>query len=130
MIKSGYALERVSDGVELLWWDAIPPRIDVPGELKVLFAAVPDWTDGVHRIVARDKEFDDPPPSRRIISKAAILDRLTDEQLAAAIGLMSQRQREKWRMPGSPGIYVDDPELLAVIAAIGADAEVVLAPDV
>jgi hypothetical protein len=65
---------------------------------------------------------------RRKISKSVIIDRLTDEQLAAAITGMTIRQQERWRAPDLPEVYADDPEILAVLHAIGADPEVVLAP--
>lgn len=127
MIKNGYALERIEDEVELQWFETIPSRIDIPEALIVLFSAQPDFNDGKYRIVSRDKEFPDPEPQRRLISKSLVLDRLTDEQLAAALGLMSQRQKERWRSPDKPAVFADDTELLAVLAAVGADPAVVLA---
>lgn len=69
----------------------------------------------------------DAPPSRRMIEKSVVMERLTDEQLETALSLMTSRQKERWRMPGHPQIYVDDPELLALLSAIGADADKVLA---
>jgi hypothetical protein len=68
-----------------------------------------------------------PPVLPAQIEKATILSRLTDEQLEQAISLMTVRQQERWRMPGYPMINVDDPELLAMLQAVGADPEVVLA---
>jgi hypothetical protein len=65
---------------------------------------------------------------RRVIPKAIVLERLTDAQLEQSLSLMTPRQKERWRMPGKPDIYVDDPELLGMLKAIGADAAIVLAP--
>lgn len=63
---------------------------------------------------------------RRMVPKWLIVERLTDEQLEAAMGLMSLRQAERWRAAAFPNIYTDDPEMLAVLAAVGADPAVVL----
>lgn len=70
--------------------------------------------------------YEDAP--RRMVAKWLIVSRLTDQQLADAFALMSLRQAERWRAAAFPDIYADDPEMLAVLAAIGADAETVLAP--
>lgn len=95
------------------------------------------WSDVAGRIVSTTPSMDDlvavlraseVPPYRKI-RKSTIISRLTDAQLDAAMELMSRRQKEKWRAPDWPAINVDDPELLAVLAAIGADAETVLAPE-
>jgi hypothetical protein len=67
-----------------------------------------------------------PAPIRQI-DKAVILERLTDAQLEAALGMMTARQKERWRMPGRPAINSDDPEMLALLRAVGADPAVVLA---
>ncbi len=67
------------------------------------------------------------PAPRPLIDKSTILDRLTDGQLSAALAAMTDRQKERWRMPGKPQIYKDDEELVAMLTYIGADLEVVLA---
>lgn len=64
---------------------------------------------------------DAPAAPPRQIAKATIVDRLTDQQLEAALAAMSPRQRERWRMPGYPMINVDDPEMLALLAWLGLD---------
>lgn len=64
---------------------------------------------------------------RRLIDKSLILERITDDQLSRALSLMSARQKERWRMPSKPQIYVDDPDLLMLLRAIGADTDTVLA---
>jgi hypothetical protein len=65
----------------------------------------------------------------RQISKSTVLARLTDTQLDNALGLMTNRQKERWRAPDHPKIDVDDPDLLAVLNAVGADPNIVLAPE-
>lgn len=66
-------------------------------------------------------------PPRRTIEKATIMARLTDAQLEAALSLVSIRQQERWRMPGYPSVYADDPEVVGLIQAVGANPEEVLA---
>jgi hypothetical protein len=74
-------------------------------------------------------EADESGVPTRQIEKTTIIARLTDDQLEAALGLMTTRQKELWRAPGYPAINVDDAELLAVLQAIGADAVTVLAAE-
>lgn len=69
----------------------------------------------------------EPEPVRRLVPKSVIIDRLTDAQVEQAVGLMTQKQRERWRSPDKPRVYFDDPETLAVLQAIGADPSVVMA---
>jgi hypothetical protein len=71
-------------------------------------------------------EVIDEEPVVRTIGKSVVLSRLTDAQLDAALGLMTNRQKERWRAPDNPAINVDDPELLGLLSAIGADPDVVL----
>jgi hypothetical protein len=42
---------------------------------------------------------------------------------------MTTRQKERWRAPDRPAIYADDPEANALLDAIGADGNVILAPE-
>lgn len=130
MIQNGFALERIETGEELAWWISVPDRIDIPGTSIVLFAAQPDWSNEEFRIVGKPKELPDPQPTPRLISKATILARLTDQQYDAAFSAMTPRQIERWRTPGSPEVSVDNPDVLAILSAIGADPAIVLAPEV
>tara|TARA_R110000868_G_scaffold13553_8_gene63052 strand:- start:629 stop:982 length:354 start_codon:yes stop_codon:yes gene_type:complete len=72
-----------------------------------------------------DADVADEP--RRLVPKSTILSRLTDQQLDAALRLMSVRQKERWRVPDKPSVYFDDPEIIAVLKAIGADPDMVMA---
>lgn len=67
--------------------------------------------------------------SRRLVPKSLIISRLTDPQLDAALAAMTPRQKERWRAPDKPAIYSDDPEIVGLIEAIGADPAVVMAPE-
>ncbi len=70
---------------------------------------------------------DDQKPKRKV-AKSLILSRITDAQLEQAMALMTVRQQERWRAPDQPAVYFDDPETIAVLQAIGADPDEVLAP--
>lgn len=69
------------------------------------------------------------PPTTLKIRKSTIIARLTDDQLAAAIGGMTLRQQERWRAPDQPLLNAGDPEAISIIEAAGADPAVILAPD-
>lgn len=69
----------------------------------------------------------DLPVERRMLPKWLVADRLTDAQLEAAFAIMSVRQQQRWWAQEFPNIYADDPEMLAVLDAVGADPAVVLA---
>ena len=132
MIQSGYALERISTGEQLAWWLEIPPRVDIPGEQIVLFAAVEGWQDGDYRIAACNKEVADPVPDRRAVSKSTIITRLNAAGLlgAASVALNADLYtRERWYAPDRPTVYADDSEALALLNAIGADPSIIMAPE-
>src|SRR5688572_27183807 len=68
---------------------------------------------------------------RRLVPKSVIVDRLNaaGKLGAARVALDANLYaRERWYAPDRPAIYFDDPEALALLAAIGADAETILAP--
>lgn len=72
----------------------------------------------------------DPPP-RRLAPKSTIVDRLhAAGKLAAAKAAIDSNLyvRERWYAPDKPAVYADDPETLGLLAAIGADPAVILAP--
>ena len=99
-----------------------PSEPETP-EGKQAVPADPIYSEGEWR---QGWVFNDVP--RRMIAKWLIVSRLTDQELADAFALMSLRQAERWRAAAFPDIYADDPEMLAILAAVGADAETVLAP--
>lgn len=71
------------------------------------------------------------PSGRRLVSKSLIISRLNDVGLLAAASPAINANlyvRERWYAPDRPAIYADDAEALALLAAIGADPETILAP--
>ena len=70
---------------------------------------------------------DTPEPEPRLVTKSVIINRLTDAQIIAALALMTPKQQERWRAPDKPAVYADDPEMLVILQAIGADPAVILA---
>lgn len=66
------------------------------------------------------------PVPRRMVRKSTIIARLTDQQLEDAMSILSLRQAERWRAPDQPAVYFDDPDMVAVLTAIGADVGVVM----
>lgn len=69
-----------------------------------------------------------PPPPRRMIGKSVIISRLTDQQVADAVALLTPKQAERWRAPDKPAVYFDDAETVAILNAVGANVEEVMAP--
>ena len=70
-----------------------------------------------------------PPPEPRRIGKSVILSRITDQQLEAALAILTPMQMERWRSPDSPTVSVEDPEVIGLVLACGADPDLVLAPE-
>lgn len=71
------------------------------------------------------------PPPRRLISKSVIIERLhiAGKLVAAQAALNADAYaRERWYAADKPAIYADDAEALALLTAIGADPEIILAP--
>lgn len=126
MIQSGFALKQKSDDTQLDEWYAVPNPINLPNGDQV-WGADETWSNDEFEVVVVKWEVPDPEPVRKSLGKSVILARLTDAQLTNALSIMSQRQKEKWRAPDKPYVYIDDPELVAVLGAIGADANTVLA---
>lgn len=72
-----------------------------------------------------------PIAARRMIRKSIVQQRLIGAGLmeAAYAALTSQPVAfARWFAPDHPEVYADDPDALALIAALGADAETVMAP--
>jgi len=68
---------------------------------------------------------------RRMIRKSLVQQRLIDAGLMelAYAALTSQPAAfARWFAPDHPEVYADDPDALAMLVAIGADAAVVMAP--
>lgn len=68
---------------------------------------------------------------RRLVLKSIIVTRLYEAgKLDAAQSALAANTyaRERWYAPDKPGVYADDAEALALLVAIGADPDVILAP--
>lgn len=94
---------------------------------------------GIPTRIASEEELDEvllaagfpdrsPNPPKRTVPKSVIVSRLTDKQLTAIRGLLTVRQEERWRAPNYPAVNHDDPDTIAVLRAVGADPDVILAP--
>jgi hypothetical protein len=96
--------------------------------------AVAGWEGGGDPPLYRIEEYEPPAPEppRATVLKSVIISRLTDEQLAMVSAAFAQpenlRLRERWYAPDRPTVYCDDPDAIAMVLAIGADPEVILAP--
>lgn len=70
------------------------------------------------------------PPVRRKISKALVHQRLIEVgKMAAAKAALDADAVAfgRWFAPGFDEVYADDPDALALLKAIGADAKVIMA---
>lgn len=89
-------------------------------EASVLF-------DGDRVIVTRKL----PQPEPRLVRKSAIIDRLHDAgKLDAAYAVIQAAplyDRQRWE--SRDAIYYNDPTMLAALNAVGADPDVILAPE-
>lgn len=110
---------------------AIQPGWDlVEGEA---FAVATDSIEGL--VLAEDGQSLRPGTSeelssRRLVSKSLIVERLNAAGLLAAAKAALDANlyaRERWYAPDKPAIYADDAEALALLAAIGANPEIILA---
>jgi len=80
-------------------------------------------------VAEMEAEAANPVPERRLVRKSLILSRPSDVQLEAALAAMTVPQKERWRSPDKPAVYADDTETRALLVAIGADPDVVLAAE-
>lgn len=71
-------------------------------------------------------------PGARLVRKSLIIERLnTAGKLAAASAVLNSDiyARERWYAPDQPGVYADNAEVLALLKAIGADSDAILASE-
>jgi len=90
--------------------------------------------------IASDAELDEVlaaygllgPTARRMVRKSVVQARLIDAGLMdAAYAALTANSAHfaRWFAPDHPEVYADDPDALALLAAIEADAESVMAPE-
>jgi hypothetical protein len=68
---------------------------------------------------------------KRKIAKSVIISRLIEaNKIGAARAVLDSNDAAyaRWWAPDRPAIYYDDPEALALLTAIGADPEIIMAP--
>ena len=70
------------------------------------------------------------PPVRRLVPKGLIVERLIAagkiEAARTALATLSVADQERWN--AKPAVYADDARALALLRAIDADSDVILAP--
>ena len=77
-------------------------------------------------------EANAPQPPRRKVLKSTVVARLiAADKIDAAFSALNANKGAfaRWFSPDHPAIYADDPEALALLAAIQADPAVIMAPD-
>lgn len=100
--------------------------------------AIRAMIDGVERDLTPEEEeafiFERAPapqPEPRLVRKAVIIDRLHAidklEAAHAVLQLASLYDRQRWEVRDA--IYFNDPTLIAVLTAIGADPDAIMAPE-
>lgn len=70
-------------------------------------------------------------PPRRKVHKSTVVARLSDDHLVAAKAIFTQMPRleARWYSPDHPSVYADDPDAIALLQAIGADPDIIMAPE-
>lgn len=68
------------------------------------------------------------PPYHRV-AKSTVLSRLGEQGATQALSSASPWQMLRWNAPDKPAVNADDPEVIALVKAVGGDPAVVLAPE-
>lgn len=72
------------------------------------------------------------PTARRKIKKSVVSARLIEAgKMSAAFQVLNSNPTyfARWFVPDRPYVYADDPDALLLLRAIGADADVIMAPE-
>lgn len=107
----------------------LPPEWFGEGETWVASedGQIGDGYDG-EVFVSPPGEPDPEPTPRRLVPKSLVIARLSDEQIEAALAIMTPRQKELWRASDRPSVHADDAATRTILVAVGADPDEVLAP--
>lgn len=103
-------------------------RFFPPADGNIDYVAVMAWVAAGGRIA----EYVAPPAEPRLVRKSLIVSRLNDVgKLAAASQALNSDlySRERWYAPDQPAVHADNPEVVALLKAIGADLATILAPE-
>lgn len=122
MMDIAYALDRLVPGAEYRGSTTANNRAAYDALVWLDARAKPSWDD----VVANGEV----PERRRYVPKYTILKRLQADgllaQAFAAFDQLSREKRELWH--AAQDIWSEDPDTLALLRAIGADPDVILAP--
>ena len=72
-----------------------------------------------------------PPPPRRMVAKLVVTQRVIDAgkiDQAMAMLQMDWAKFARWVEPDQSAVYFDDPDTVAMVAALELDPEVLMAP--
>ncbi len=119
-----------SEGLAAIGLYAPAPASEVPAGKQVVSTSV-QRVAGMVRFV--HELVDAPLLVRRMVRKSTVQARLIDAGLMeAAYALLTSNPVHfaRWFAPDQPNVYADDPDALAVLATIGADAATVMAEEV
>ncbi len=74
------------------------------------------YDDASNTVIETAPVADAPPPPPRRLAKLAIIERLTEDQIARVLGAMTLKQQERWR--AAPDVRADppDPEMVALLS--------------
>ena len=89
------------------------------------------WIDAVGGEPTADEIAAVLAPPRRLVMKSQIIDRLNGAGFLAAASAALNADlftRERWYASDKPGVYADDPAIIAFLSALGADPGTILAP--
>ena len=106
-------------------------RVDDKSSWRIDFAdgATADQKTAAEQVVAA---FDvKEPASHYLVDKSIVVQRLiAANKINAAYAALTSNAAyfARWFAPGHPNVYADDPDALTLLAAIGADPKVILAP--
>ena len=102
---------------------------DLPDDVREQIEA--EWTPEVRAAFIAETTKPEPADGKRLVLKSVIISRLIAAgKIDAAKAALESRAASfaRWWAPDRPAINHDDPDALALLKAIGADATVILAP--
>jgi hypothetical protein len=121
-----------------IWSSALPGYVAAEDAIYAAWVDAGSWPTRI----ASEEELDEvllaaghgdrsPNPPKRTVLKSVIISRLiAAEKIEAARAALDQDAAAyaRWWAPDRPAINCDDPDALALLAAIGADPDVILGP--
>ncbi len=74
-----------------------------------------------------------PEPARLMVAKSVVQQRIIDAgQIGVAFAILQSDPAKfaRWFAPDHPAVYCDDPDAIALVAALGLEPEVIMAPEI